>query len=509
MKKNFTPLYSLLLLFLFSCGSPVSDGGSVSDIGNPCISGIVLNSDGSKAQHTEVTLIHNDYNPITDSPISDTNKDTTDAEGKFSFSQHDTLQNFNLEAKSLNGNERALQNNIYSSADTNCTYTISLTPPGQILVQFDDTTNLSNGHLYIPGSSLSRKITPKDITLKKDRYYIPFAELPQGAISKLHTLNNKSLTTNITDSFTVSNNETVAIRSNTFWRSHNNLSSSLPVDSITALLATNTTLYAGTSQSGLYTYDQNQWSHIPNSPSSKITSLCQKGNKLWIGTNQGIYSFENNTTTTVDTLNLPSDTITALALDSLHNIWIGTKEGTLLVTDSTQTTFDSTSAGFSENNIVDISITPDSTIYLCTPYSFGTYKNNKWNISKNGEAGLSLTSPITAMAINSIGKIYLATPSGIHVKSQTFWYSFDKSTEGMKNCNTQTIVIDNNSKAWAGTSDTAYIYKLNTPHVYDYNNLNTPWIKNTGSIICATVDTDNTIYYGTSKGGILEMWEEK
>lgn len=511
MKRIETLLLINLLLMLFSCGSPVSDGGSVSDIGNPCISGIVFNAQGDRVPNTEVVLLHCDYNPISDSPIIDTLKDTTNSEGEFSINQEDTIQKFNLEATVLSSGNLALQNNIYASSDTNCNYNITVKPTGNILVQLEDTTNLTNGHLYIPGSRISQNIKESGVTFEKDRYFTSFTSLPQGAISKLHTLSRDEITTAISDSFTVSNDETVAIRSNTFWKSHNSLTSNLPDDSITTLLpGIGSTLFAGTAQSGLYKYQNNEWSHISGSPATKITALCKANDEtVWIGTTEGVYLYKNNLVSTIDTLLLPSKSITALQIDSLQNLWIGTTEGALMVTGSEQIIFDSSNTDFSENYVVDIQICEDSTVYLCTPFSFGTYKNYNWTVSNNGEEGLQLTTPISSLGVNRIGKIYLTTATEILVKSQSFWYSFDQHTEGMKNCNISTIVIDNNSKAWAATNDTTYIYKLNTPHVYDYNRLNTPRLSNVGSILCTAVDEENNIFYGTSEGGILEMWEEK
>lgn len=152
---------------------------------------------------------------------------------------------------------------------------------------------------------------------------------------------NSDIPSNWTSGITVDNNNTVWVACSftgvgefdgTTWKKHldNDVGSG---SALPMAHSPNNTIWLGT-QSGLYRYQNEQWQHFTTEnselPDNEILSIsCAKDNSTWVGTANGIVHIEDSKWTVYNTDNtpLPSNTISTLATDSNGVLWVGTDKG--------------------------------------------------------------------------------------------------------------------------------------------------------------------------------------
>lgn len=501
-------LIPIITIFLINCSnSVVSDGGSVSDVGNPCIQGIVLGLDSSKSKNIEVTVFSLDHNPVSESQNNNTNTDTTDSNGLFKIFIEDTISQYSIQAKGINSPLIKLIRGINSTNDTNKTLTILLKQYGSINIIFDDTNNVTNGYIYIPGSNIYKRITQSDLIYKNEKYHLLFDSIPQGEVGEINIIynNNEKTIETVTDSLIIPSDDTVNVHINNFWSVYNSSNSNLPEDSITAILSNvNNLLWIGTAKNGIFTFSNNTWNQLPQSQNLSISSLKKiYTGEIWIGTTNGLYSYSNSILSPVDTISLPSNHITSIEQDNQNRIWLGTAHGCVKIEEDTIKLFDTSSIPLKENYITAINVTLDSNIVICTPLGFVSYNNNSWEAFYKGDANCEITDTISDVEVNLNGKLYFATKSGVFVLLNSIWYSFSTINEGISNNQFTTIIRDQENNIWAGTANEAHIYKLESNFGFKFDYSNAPLLNNIGAVISSAVSEDNKVYFGTSSNGLL------
>ena len=154
-------LYGFLLLVAalvpYNC-SNVQMAGSISETTNGALTGSIINSDGSPASHTQVTIIPSSYDPGEVAAPQNLRHDTTDENGLFAFSRIDT-GTFTIEAMSLREYTRALITGIRVRGDTVTISPHTLQRPGSIKIILPDSIDFSNGYVYIPGTTFYRDLS--------------------------------------------------------------------------------------------------------------------------------------------------------------------------------------------------------------------------------------------------------------------------------------------------------------------------------------------------------------
>lgn len=486
--------------------SSISDGGSVTDVGNPFVSGIVVDSAGIAVSGAEVKIYPADHNPITDTLSIFPLYEVSDVGGQFSINVPDSITNFSLSVFNEDKSSGAIINGIYGSMDSLDKIDILLKVLGSVKFIFKDSVGLSGSFLFIPGSNIFMSISTSDIIYENERYAVLFDSIPVGTITEM-VLFDGITEKSITDSFIVSDIDTVTIHTNSYWSVYNHKNSSLPNDSITSLFTdSDELLWLGTASNGLYSFSSGEFTQVAGSEGVSINAISEDGDKvLWIGTDRGVYKYSGGTFSAFSIPALPDSQITDLIVDSRNIKWIGTAKGCLKIDSSLVELIDSSSSPLKENYITAISKDIDSTIVICTPLGFGINKNDSWSVYYSGDANCQIEDTIYDVAVNQIGKAYFATKTGIIVFSGSIWYSFNSDAEGITNSTMTAIGIDENNNCWAGTNSPATIYDVGTSYAQKYDSSSVPFLENSMAVISVSSINDSVVFFGTAGNGLIKL----
>jgi hypothetical protein len=129
----------------------MSAGGSSSET----IIGKVINSDGSPACSTIVTLFPADYDPIRNFAHIQLTSDTTDVTGAYCVQTSGLALRYSIVATKQQSGTRAVVFGIILKNDTTRLQDAVLTMPGTIIAVAPDTADIAKGYLYIPGTDIA------------------------------------------------------------------------------------------------------------------------------------------------------------------------------------------------------------------------------------------------------------------------------------------------------------------------------------------------------------------
>lgn len=491
------------VFFIIGCSdSSVSDGGSVSDVGNPFVSGIVSDSLGNPIKDVVIEIYPADYNPISDTLLDFPLLGLSDSLGKFKINVADTQTKYSLLVTSEKVNSAVINSGIFGTVDTTIQHEFSLKGLSAVKIYFKDSAGLAGNYLYIAGSDIFMFIEESDIILKNDRYFILFDSLPKGQVGEL-VLFNGTLDLGVSDNLKIS--DTLDVHMNYKWSFYDYTNSSLPDDTISEFLIENTgALWVGTSKNGLFKFENGIFSQIEGSQGLSITSIAEnKNSELIIGTYTGLYKYSNTVFTQYSVASLPDSHITDITVDSRGIEWIGTPKGCVKVDNSFIEVLDTGSTPLKESYITSISEEVDSVVVICTKTGFGIYKNDSWTVYYIGDINCEIKDTIRGVAVNQAGKKYFATKSGIVVLSGSFWYSYETENEGIFNNDIRSIGIDEDNNVWAGTNSPATIYDVGTSYAF-YHDLKTiSFLKEFTSIRSIETAGDSLVYFGTAGNGLV------
>lgn len=145
-----------LLVFMFiivlRCSTQQVTGAGT---GSETVIGKIVKEDGTPAESTEVRLLPENFDPVSNNKYYGSEVDTTDHNGRYSIILTSSEnQKYTLQAKSLTTQTRAIISDIDISApaDSSELDDVSLYKTGNIKVVFSDTLNAS-GYVFIPGTN--------------------------------------------------------------------------------------------------------------------------------------------------------------------------------------------------------------------------------------------------------------------------------------------------------------------------------------------------------------------
>jgi ligand-binding sensor domain-containing protein len=183
---------------------------------------------------------------------------------------------------------------------------------------------------------------------------------------------------------------------------------------------------------------------------NQITALAEKGNFLWVGTTNGLVKidktglaasvFYNQANST-----LPSNRITAIAVQSSDTVWIGTANAGLVRFNGT--VFVAPPAGYTGGNVNAIAVTGD-TVYVGTRSGLWECNSKTVDWLQHARGAENLPSDtVTALAVGESGRLWMGTDKGVA------WYqgSFFPTNMGLTDLQITSIAVDLNGAPCVGT----------------------------------------------------------
>ncbi|MDB5047325.1 MAG: hypothetical protein JWO30_396 [Fibrobacteres bacterium] len=141
-----------------ACGQKVALGGDATETGNARVSGQVVREDGLPVVGAEVTILASDFNPAGGTAVPDSQKDTTDVDGRYRFAR---LQDgkYNLLARHAETRTRSILFDIdLAAADSVTVPEDTLHAPGAISVPLPETLDSGVGYVYVPGTTYRKRV---------------------------------------------------------------------------------------------------------------------------------------------------------------------------------------------------------------------------------------------------------------------------------------------------------------------------------------------------------------
>ncbi len=139
---------------------------------------------------------------------------------------------------------------------------------------------------------------------------------------------------------------------------------------------------------GLMEFDQNVWiDHADSLHERYVTELeCDVDNNMWIGTKDGFEFYDNANTWKYwneqnSAMSGGSDWVESIHMGVFDNIWIGTRSGIYdFDKDTTFVKYTSSNSGLWQDEVVDISVAEDSTLWVANEGgSMAYFKNGTWD----------------------------------------------------------------------------------------------------------------------------------
>jgi hypothetical protein len=193
MRKPILLIFLIFVIQLYRC-TPNIAGGGTEDVNTKIVTGKVFNQNNTPASDAIVMLIPAGYNPV----FNDNSKiltDTTDTFGSYSFKLKES-GNFSVQFFKTSDKTRALLTNEPVTDDTTIFPQANLSVPGTIHVYFPESTFLSKGYVYIPGTTISAPVTQPGQVIQLD-------SVPSGLIPSLCFTSYNSTSKIIRDSISV------------------------------------------------------------------------------------------------------------------------------------------------------------------------------------------------------------------------------------------------------------------------------------------------------------------
>jgi hypothetical protein len=186
--------------------NPVAGGSS-----SETVIGKIVAADGSPANNTQVTLLPDDYNPETDALLRKAFTDTTDSGGTYTIRVQDSGR-YCLQAIQLSYRTRLLIPGIEVHGDTTYVDTGFLNVPGAIKIILPTGTDVVNGYVYIPGTTIVG-------LLRNSVGYAILDSVPEGTIPAVMygVIGGSGAPESICDTLSVLPNDT-AITTSAGWK---------------------------------------------------------------------------------------------------------------------------------------------------------------------------------------------------------------------------------------------------------------------------------------------------
>ncbi|MGE0638283.1 MAG: two-component regulator propeller domain-containing protein [Bacteroidia bacterium] len=204
----------------------------------------------------------------------------------------------------------------------------------------------------------------------------------------------------------------------------------------------------------------NQWEvyNSNNSPltGNSVTTVSTTSNSAWIGTTTGLNYFNGTqwTTLTVQSSDLPDNTINDIAREENGTLWIATNSGLAKLYDHEWTIYNSSNSVLPVNIIKCITIDEAGNKWIGT-WGGGLVKfdNSNWTVYNTSNSQIPANG-INSVTADSNGIIWLGTFSnGIGVLDNGNWTNYNTTNSALQSNDVKAIAFDKNDNTWIASAN--------------------------------------------------------
>lgn len=277
----------------------------------------------------------------------------------------------------------------------------------------------------------------------------------------------------------------------------------LPSDHVFSVATDSTgTMWFGT-RAGLSRFDGTTWTNFNklNSglPSDMIYSIAfDKSGNMWLCTMGGVVKYDGTDWIVYNKSNfgLPCDTISIVAIDHLNNKWFGItpkyemnqgykRGGILCFNDTTWTLYNSENSLLPSNYITALAIEESGVKWIGTYAGLAKLDGPDWTLMNAGNSDLPSDS-ISSISIDKFNHKWIGfsftnkesghcfAGDGMAKFDDLTWQFFTKENSGLPSNNIYSILIDDFDNKWIGTTEGLVLYNDETWEVFNSSNTAMP-----------------------------------
>jgi len=510
-------LSTLCLFFLSACGPQVAGFGS--ETTNGLTGGVIISLTGSEnLRNAEIKIVPAGFNAATGNHAEIITA-KTDSTGK-AMLKIPKGKRYSIYASHAESGRKSLLQNIVVLGDT--TLAAELLPTGELKVNFVNSESMLDtvkGYLAIDGYpeylKLSGETVRTDSTIS-----VTFTDLPQAVLEAVRygALESSVDLQLLKDSVAIRSNNTTVISTTLFYRYMTRSNSPLLSDTVTAVTlgAEPGLVWIGTNQ-GITRFKNNTFQSRTTGDSplrdNLITAVCESSDSItWFGTPNGLARISPtvwfNHTLDNSTL-IPSNHITALASTRRADLWIGTDAGLVFVTRDSTYHF-GVEQGLPSAHITTLAVDSEGILWGGTPC--GAFRiNQQREIKSYTQASLgviALPQPeITDIEINKNGDIWICTAGGgivTFVNGEMGILRFGGNYSILNHVTA--IESDQKESIWLGTKSGALI-KWDKSQWYCYFNDQYQMLP-AAEMLSFAIDSNENLYIGTAGKGLFLLGPE-
>lgn len=134
--------------------------------------------------------------------------------------------------------------------------------------------------------------------------------------------------------------------------------------------------------------------------------------------------------------------------------WIGTINNGLIRFDGTNfTIFNNNNSQIPSNNVYDLEMAPDGTLWVGTDFGLGKFNGTDWTVYRTSNSGLSYNL-VTDVAIENNNTIWVGTLNSLmKFDGNSNWTKFDTANSEIPGGVVDQILVDNLGNKWIGSRD--------------------------------------------------------
>ena len=164
---------------------------------------------------------------------------------------------------------------------------------------------------------------------------------------------------------------------------------------------------------GMLMYDNTLWSTFSvasgNLPSDTVTSIAVDGNTIYAGTSKGIAKYMNGAWSVIDSTNSPLTTNHIVSLLFKNNVlWIGTGKGIFRYNGSVWNSFTTANSQLCSDTILAIEQSTNNQMWFGTCRGLSKYDGTNWTTYDTLNSGLK-DNIISALCSDDQNKLYIGT----------------------------------------------------------------------------------------------------
>jgi|GEM_PF-2662513 len=281
-----------------------------------------------------------------------------------------------------------------------------------------------------------------------------------------------------------------------------------------------------TTENGVFRYDGNRWdifqTQLFSQPPNFHAIAASGTGQIWVGLeNEGLASFQTSDPTSWTMWQNHSSTpldfssVRSVGVNTDGRIWVGSELGELAVRDgSAWTVYESGSTNLPNANILSLEFSGPDSVWIGSESSGLTiYDGSAWTTYTSGNSGLN-TNSVWGLSVDPDGRRFLGTVSGLVEFNNGNMSSFDLANSSLQQTSKTTdIAFDSQGNVWIGNGDDfdedgygLVKYDGSSWSVLTTSNSDLPG----NTVLAVEVGPDDRVWTGTTDGlGIYDgsSWE--